>query len=89
MDQESISYILKIKELGTVKYDSNLTSHSLYKTVNDIYGIELNLLHEKFPQVVSLLDFRVLSEKYYNKNEVIKSVTTNRKIIVGDYWVEI
>jgi hypothetical protein len=89
MNQENISYTLKIKELGRVKYNSNLTSHSLFKIVNDFYGIELNLLHEKFPQVVSLLDFETdqsteIHKKFYELGETVEFLSHYMEFVLNE-----
>jgi hypothetical protein len=74
MNKNLNSHTLEIKELGRVKYESRLTLYPLYKKVCDFYGVELQLLHKKFPQMDKLLDFKTdqstdIHKKFYELGE--------------------
>ena len=89
MVEESISYTLKIKDLGRVKHNSNLISHPLYKKVSDFYGIKLELLHQKFPKVSKLLNFETdqsteIHKKFYELGETADFLSQYMEFVITE-----
>ena len=85
VDSATIHAETKANSKIMVPLNTLLNEMYLWDGANCVHGNVINITSKSRVS----LDFRILPTKYYTKNEEIKSVTTSKKMVVGDYWIEI